>query len=265
MSIIQAIILGLVQGLTEFIPVSSSGHLVLLHNIMGISYNTLAFDVALHAGTLIALLAYFRRDIIALIKSLFDKSHSSKLAYLLMIATLPAAILGYLLEDSASSTFRNVSIVGWTMIGFGLIMLVAEKIYERRKIHTALDNTTLSQAIIMGLAQSLALVPGVSRSGSTITAGLFVGLDRVSATRFSFLLGIPIMFGAIIKVFSDPAVISIVYDDKYLFMVGIVTALLSGLFAIKFMLKYLSNHGLFVFAYYRIALGVIILVILGLD
>jgi undecaprenyl-diphosphatase len=259
MSIIEAIILGLVQGLTEFLPVSSSGHLVILHHALGLKEAELAFDVALHLGTLIALIAYFRKDLWQFTKGIFKKNDQTRTAWLLIMATIPAAIAGFLLESSAESTFRSVRLVGVTMLIFGLIMLMAERYYNGRESHTKFEKISRTQALIMGFAQAIALVPGVSRSGSTITSGLFAGLDRVAATRFSFLLGIPITAGAILKVFTQSSVLEQARSDQAVFIIGILTALLSGLFAIRFMLRYLANHGLQVFAYYRIASGLIIL------
>lgn len=259
MSILEAIILGLLQGLTEFIPISSSGHLVLAHQILGIHEMGLVFDVALHFGTMVALVIYFQKDLAKFAASAFKKNNDSRLAWLLAAATIPAAIFGYLLESAAESQFRSVRLVGLTMLVFGIIMLAAEYIYRRQEHHDSLENITTKQGLSMGFAQALAIVPGVSRSGSTITMGLLMGLDRVSATRFSFLLGIPIMAGAVLKVFSDGGVLQAAADQKALFITGVITALLSGLFAIRFMLKFLSRHGLHVFAYYRIALGIVVL------
>lgn len=261
MSIIQTLILGLFQGLTEFIPISSSGHLVLLHYAMGITDHGLAFDVALHAGTLTALILYFWRDLWQYLTALFKKNQHTRLAWLLIVATIPAAIIGYLLESKAENQFRSVKLVSLNLLLFGLVMLLAEYYYQRTKKHTKLDDVKNSQALTMGLAQALAIVPGVSRSGSTITAGLFTGLDRVAATRFSFLLGIPITAGAILKVFTDSEVLQQAQDQKTIFLVGIATALVSGLFAIRFMLQYLAGHGLSIFAYYRILLGVTVLLL----
>lgn len=265
MSIIEAIILGLVQGLTEFIPVSSSGHLVLMHHLLGVSENGLAFDVALHIGTLVALVLFFGKDLWAYLHALFVKSDKTRLTWLLIGATIPAAIAGFLLESTAESTFRSPRLVSINLLVFGLVMLLAEHFYSKRKKHQTLETTTTKQAMTMGFAQALAIVPGISRSGSTITAGLFTGLDRVSATRFSFLLGIPIIFGAIIKVLSQGHTVQQLGAEKTLVMIGVVTAFASGLFAIRFMLSFLGKHGLHVFAYYRIALGLIVLLVLGLS
>jgi undecaprenyl-diphosphatase len=260
-SILQAFILGLVQGLTEFIPVSSSGHLVVLHHLLGVAEHGLAFDVALHLGTLIALVAFFWKDLVSYLQALFTKNDKTKLAYLLIAATIPAALIGYIFESKAESEFRSVRLVGSTMLIFGLIMLLAEYFYRRQKKHGALENVTTTQALTMGFAQAAAIVPGVSRSGSTITAGLFSGLDRVAATRFSFLLGIPITAGAILKIFTENNVLQQFQASQGTVVVGVVTALVSGLFAIRFLLSYLSKHGLEIFAYYRIAFGLVLLLI----
>lgn len=261
MSIIEAIILGLVQGLTEFIPVSSSGHLVFLHEAFGITENGLMFDVALHIGTLAALLMFFHKDIVLLIKGIFGKNEYTKVAWLIVFATIPAVISGMLLQERAESAFRSVQLVATNLILIAFLMLGAEWFTKRYERKTKLENITTSQAFAVGVAQAIAVVPGVSRSGGTITTGLFMGLDRVAATRFSFLLGIPITFGAIVKVMMDDGASLMLGDGFGLFAVGIVTALLSGLFAIRFLLKFLSKHTLAVFAYYRIVLGVFVLLV----
>lgn len=260
MSIFEAIILGLVQGLTEFIPVSSSGHLVLFHQAMGITANGLTFDVALHFGTLMALLIYFHKDIVLLTKGFFGKNEYTKLARLIALATIPAVVAGVLLEGSAESAFRSARLVAVNLMVVAVFMLAAEWFATRYKRKTQLEKVTPKQALAVGAAQALAIVPGVSRSGATITTGLFAGLDRVAATRFSFLLGIPITAGAIAKVMSGDNATQLIGNESSIFIVGIITALLSGLFAIRFMLKYLAGHTLAVFAYYRIVLGALVLV-----
>ncbi len=264
MSILHAIILGLIQGLTEFIPISSSGHLVLAHHALGIVESGLAFDVALHLGTLIALVGYFWKDLVQYFMALFKKSGQTRLTWLLIGATIPAAIIGFLLESKAESQFRSPRLAAFTMLTFGFIMLLAEHFYRRQQKHTALEQVTTKQALTMGFAQAIAIVPGVSRSGSTITAGLFTGLDRVAATRFSFLLGIPITAGAVLKVFTEGGVIQQFQTEQSAVLVGVITALLSGLFAIRFMLNYLSRHGLELFAYYRLVLGALLLLVFSL-
>lgn len=259
MSIIEAIILGLAQGLTEFIPVSSSGHLVLLHEAMGIAEKGLAFDVALHVGTLLALIIFFYRDIWQLVLGLLGKNNLKKLAWLLALATIPAVIAGVLLESAAESAFRSIRLVSVNLLAVALVMLLAEWFAKRYSKKTRLENVTTAQAVTIGLAQAAAIVPGVSRSGSTITTGLFLGMDRVAATRFSFLLGIPITAGAIGKVLISERSVNLIQSESSLFVVGILTAFVSGMFAIGFLLKYLAKHTLAIFAYYRIVLAVFVL------
>lgn len=258
MTFIEAAISGIVQGLTEFLPVSSSGHLVLLSKLFGETEEALLFDVALHAGTLLALLIFFHKDLFLLGKALFVKGPLTRAAWLLALATLPAVVSGFLLQDLAEDTFRSAVLVAVNLMVAGAVMLWAEMIAKKQT--RELQEVSLRQALIIGFAQALAVIPGVSRSGSTITAGLFAGLDRVTATRFSFLLGVPIIFGALLKVLADGG-LSSVGDQLGMFVVGITAAFLSGLFAIRFMLRYLSKHSLAVFAYYRIALGLLVLFI----
>lgn len=265
MSILEAIILGLVQGLTEFIPVSSSGHLVIAHKLLGIDQTAQAgflFDMALNIGTVLALLIYFRKDILLLIKAIFNKNAKEfKLAWFLVLATVPAAIGGFLLKDMAETSFRSLRLVACALIVAGFIMLVSEWYSQRLKKKTNLEKVGIKQALAIGCAQALALIPGVSRSGATITAGLFAGMDRVAATRFSFLLGIPIMFGAILSTVFEGSAFDTITSERTIFIVGIVSAFVSGIFAIQFLLKFLSKHALSIFGYYRIVLGLLILAI----
>jgi len=259
MTILEAIILGLTQGLTEFIPVSSSGHLVLLHEAMGLTENGLTFDIALHIGTLLALVIYFHKDIVLLTQGLRGKNEYKRVSWLLVLATVPAVIAGMLLESAAESAFRSSSLVAVNLIAVALLMLLAERVARRYQHKTKLTKISIKQALAVGAAQAAAIVPGVSRSGSTITTGLLFGLDRVAATRFSFLLGIPITAGAITKVLLEDTALHQIQGEFSLFAIGAVTAWLSGLFAIKFLLRFLAGHTLAAFAYYRIALGLLVL------
>ncbi len=264
MTIFEAIILGIVQGLTEFIPVSSSGHLVIFHALFGIEENGLAFDVALHIGTLTALAIFFYKDLLLLAKGILGRNDHKGLAWLLVGATIPAVFMGVLLQDVAETSFRSAALVAVNLILVAFFMLAAEG-YARRHYEnkTTLLQTKVSQAAVIGVAQAVALVPGVSRSGITITAGVFAGLDRVSATRFSFLLAIPITLGAIVKIMSDGGGQALSQQPS-IFLAGILSALVSGLFAIRFLIRYLSKHDLTIFAYYRIVLGVCILAAVAL-
>jgi undecaprenyl-diphosphatase len=263
-TILQALILGIIQGLSEFLPISSSGHLLIAQHAMGITETGFAFDVALHLGTLVALIIFFYKDLLQLLRALFVKSKLTNLAWLLIIATLPAAIIGYLLESAAESRFRSVTLVMINFALFGLVMLGAEAFARRYKNQKKIDDVTLKEALTMGFAQALAIVPGVSRSGATISAGLFTGLDRVSATRFSFLLGIPITAGAILKVLVSNSALTQINNQTGIFVTGVLTAFVTGLFAIRFMLNYLGKHSLAVFAYYRFIVAALVLLALVL-
>jgi len=261
MSIIEAVILGLVQGVTEFVPVSSSGHLIIAHELLGVSETGLTFDVALHLGTLLALCLFFYKDICELAVALVRKTARSRLAWLLVLATVPAVIAGVLLEDLASSSFRSLPLVAVNLIVVGGLMIAAEHYAKRTTKPTNVHHTSRRQALTMGLAQAAAIIPGVSRSGSTITAGLFGGMSREGAARFSFLLAIPITAGATLKVLVSDNALTQVNQEAGIFAVGIITAFLSGLLAIRFLLAFVAKHPLNIFAYYRFAVGGIILLV----
>jgi undecaprenyl-diphosphatase len=234
---------------------------VLLHDWLGVTQSGLAFDVALHGGTLLALILFFRKDLVSITKSAFQGGPQRRLAIVLSAATIPAVIAGFFLDDLAETTFRSTRLVAVNLIIVAILMMVAERYYKKHAVKTKLDKVSPKQGLAIGIAQALAIVPGTSRSGITISTGLFAGLDRLAATRFSFLLGIPIMFGAILKIFVLDGGASQVSSQPALFAVGITTAFLSGLWAIAFMLKYLTKHTLDIFAYYRIALGLLVLII----
>lgn len=255
MQLLQAFILGLVQGLTEFIPVSSSGHLILFDHWLGFK-GGLTFDIALNIGTLIALYLFFWRDFYQLITGIFRPGKDRRLALLIILGTIPAVIAGVFLESYAETAFRSVRLVAINLMIVAVLMLVVDKFAKR---NLTIDDATPKKALLVGLAQAIALVPGVSRSGITIVAGLSAGFDRVAATRFSFLLSGPIILGATLKVLADGESLSQVAMQPALFIVGIVASFISGYFAIGFLLKYLARRGLAVFAYYRLALGAIIL------
>lgn len=259
-TVLQAIILGIVQGVTEFIPVSSSGHLLLAQEALGVSGAGLSFDIALHFGTLLALIIFFHRDIWELILGLLGKNDKTRLAWWLIAATIPTMAVGFVIRDMADTTFRASALTAFTLISVALLMLLAEYLSKRRKVHTALQKVSGKQAMGVGLAQVLALIPGVSRSGSTITAGLLFGMDRVAATRFSFLLAIPITSGVVLSdlVTGD----ALTHNGTGILVAGISAALVSGIIAIRFLLKFLSGHSLAVFAWYRIALGILVLALI---
>ncbi|HSX48366.1 MAG TPA: undecaprenyl-diphosphate phosphatase [Candidatus Nanoarchaeia archaeon] len=261
MQILQAIILGLIQGLSEFIPVSSSGHLLLVGHYLNFSYSGLGFDTALDIGTLAALFLFFWKDFVELAKSIFVKDIDSRLAWILVVATIPGVVAGVVFESAIEHIHQSsagVTVVAANLVVVGVIMLIADK-YGRRQLDISQMN--YKKGLTIGLAQALAIVPGVSRSGITITAGLAEGFDRVSATRFSFLLSAPIIAGATAKEVLKPSTLSQIHSAPLIYAFGIVAAALSGYLAIRFVLNYLVRHGLALFAYYRIIVGLLILVV----
>lgn len=265
MSIVQAIILGAVQGITEFLPISSSGHLVLLENLFGLRQASLAFDVVLHLGTLAALLGFFWRDWMKLGRAFLSslkkwnlkEDSNQRLVWFLIVATIPGALFGILLEKQAETTFRNPLLVALMLAGLGLFLIVAERAAQKKREFGSLN---LFDSIVIGFSQALALIPGVSRAGITITAGLFRGLTRETAVRFSFLLSTPIIAGAGLS--QIPKILKESNDNgEYLiFTVGFLVSAISGYLAISYLLRYIQKHNLDIFAYYRflLAAGVIL-------
>lgn len=252
MEIFQAIILGIVQGLTEFLPISSSAHLYLIPYLFKWNYQGLSFDVALHWGTLLGVLIYFHRDYWQCFTGLFRKE---KMAWYLLVGSLPAAAAGFLLRDIAEPVFRNPIISVFTLAGFGFLLWFTDKISAKNK-----DLTTLnwSRALFVGIGQALALVPGVSRSGATITGALALGFDRQAATRFAFLLSGPAVFGAGLVAFPDFRGISTPL------VAGFTASAISGLAAIHFLLQYVARRNFNIFVWYRYALAFLILLIISL-
>lgn len=248
MSLFESAILGILQGLTEFIPVSSSGHLILGHEIFGTRGDTLGFDVALHIGTLIALLVYFWGDLLKLGKNIGKKNNEGKLVNLLIIATIPALIVGFFWGDAIERNVRNPYVVCVMLVVGGVLMLFAEYYNKHKKSVQKLNNMSTTKAGSIGLAQTLALVPGVSRSGITITTGMFAGLGRVEATRFAFLMAVPVTAAAIVGATLHHNLGDIGLGN---FIIGVSTSFLAGIFAISFMLKFLQKRSLAFFAYYR--------------
>jgi len=258
MQLLDALILGLTQGVTEFIPVSSSGHLILVGHFLHFQYSGLAFDTALDIGTLVALYWFFARDFFELARDLVLGGPKRRLAWYLLLATVPAVLLGVLIQHAAETVLRDGRLVAVNLIWVGVVMFLVDR--YRPQIHSV-GSMSLGRALAVGLAQAVALVPGVSRSGATITAGRALGLDRVSATRFSFLLSAPVITGASLKVLVSDGNLHQMLAVPWLYGAGIAAALVSGYISIKFLLQYLSKHGLALFAAYRIVVGVIILAI----
>jgi len=267
MTIVQAIVLGVVQGLGEFLPISSSAHLILMPWFFNWTDPGLGFDVALHWGTLLAVLMYFRQDIWLLIKgfwhSLFKSTSDfkeniyQKLSWFIIVASVPGVVLGKLLESKAETVFRTPLLLAITLAGFGVLLYLADRLGEKCK---NLDRMTWKDSLLIGLSQALAVIPGVSRSGSTIAAGLGLKMKREDAARFSFLMSAPIIFGAgLVNVthFSDGAALPQL-------IVGFLTATLFGFLSIKYLLRYLSKHGFGVFVWYRFLLALAIILVIYL-
>lgn len=268
--IFYSLIAGIIQGLTEFLPISSSGHLVIFHDLLGFNLiDNLAFDVVLHLGTLVALVLFFWQDILKYLKAFFQSltnwnlkgNTNQRLAWYILIATLPAAIIGYFLEEQIELVFRTTLLVAIMLIGFGIILYLVDRFSAKIK---TMDQLTFPSSFLIGIVQAVALIPGVSRSGITIIAGLSQKLNRQSAARFSFLLSIPIVFGAGIKKVSDLAIQRSSDIDFLVLVFGFLSATITGYFCIKYFLRFLQRHSLNIFAYYRIVLGAVILISLYL-
>lgn len=265
MSILQAIILGLVQGLTEFLPVSSSAHLVLVPYFMKWGEPDVIFDVGTHLGTLLAVAAYFWKDIIKLIiafsKSLtnrtFRASPDAKLAWLIIVATIPAGLLGFLFESKFEAFFGKPHIVGWFLL-VTAILLISSEFFNKRFIMPA-QEVTFWRGIAIGIAQAVAIAPGISRSGSTISIGMFTGLDRQTAARFSFLLSIPIILGAGLVKFKQLIHMDVTSAYITILAIGFIAAAVSGYLAIKYFLQYVQRNSLYIFGIYCILIWLIVL------
>jgi len=269
MNIIEAIIFGTIQGAAEFLPISSSGHLALAHYFLGAQASDLAFDVALHLGTLLAILVYFRDDfwqmgkaILGLHKQHEESRRLQKMALFIVMATVPGALAGLLLEKTAETYFRHPAMVAAALAGAGLLLLLADRAGKRTR---NFEKITLGNALLIGLSQACAIIPGVSRSGSTITCGLALGLTRQAAVRFSFLLSAPIIFGA--GVHEIPKIITngLMEGQTVLYASGFLAAAISGYLFISFIMQYIRARSFAIFAYYRFLLAALVLVALFLG
>ncbi len=281
MPIYQAVVLAFIQGLAEFIPVSSSGHLIIVRRLLGWNElspaHELTFDVALHFGTLLSVLFYFRRTWFQIVRAAFggkivrfsetgaadvnlsadEQREERLLLWFLAIATIPGAIAGKLLEHSAEDYFReHIVLIAAALIVVGLLMWVAEKVGRMDK---PLTRISLLDALVVGCAQAFALMPGVSRSGSTITAGLFRNMTREAAVRFSFLLSTPIIAGAALLKAHELHKEGLPAGMRTPFIVGILVSAIVGYGAIAWLIRYLQSHSLKIFVVYRVVFGIIVI------
>lgn len=268
MDLLYAILLGILQGLTEFLPISSSGHLVIAQDIFNIQEADLAFDVILHVGTLVAVLVYYWRDVLNLISEFFiligdfikgkkprllDHSRPYRvLMIMIIIATIPTAIIGLVFDDLFSRLFESADFVGYALIVTGILLWIANSMVSGRK---NIKNMTAWDAVTVGLVQGLAITPGISRSGSTIFAGLVRGLNRELATRFSFLLSIPAILGAVVLEGKDVFESASTVHEVVPVLAGFIAAAVSGYLAIHFLISVLQKKKLNYFSYYCWALG----------
>jgi undecaprenyl-diphosphatase len=272
LELLEAILLGVVQGLTEFLPVSSSGHLLLGQYFLGMNKERfgLPFDVALHLGTLVAVVGFFWRDLLRIAHA-FGRSLTARgrdladpyqrLAYLILASTVPAVIIGFLLEDIFETAVRSPWVVVFNLVLVGVLFIVAERVGSR--IRRA-DKLGFSEAVGIGLAQAAALVPGVSRSGATVTLGLFLGLRREEAARFSFLMSVPIIAGAGSLQLAEVVSVGLDAREVVMFGAGFLSSAAVGYFAIRFFLRFVVHHSLRIFAYYRFALAAVVALLLVL-
>ena len=267
-TIIQAIILGMVQGLTEFLPISSSAHLVLIPELLGVKSN-LAFDTLLHLGTLIAVLYYFWNEVVnmiqAFISSLFDlpsgkfreklrEDPYKRLSWLIIVGTIPAGLMGVLFKDFFEGLFSSVTSVAVFMLITGFILWGVERMPRGNR---DVKDISFKNSLLVGVAQGCAIAPGISRSGATIATSLFLGFDREMAARFSFLLSIPAILGAALIQVKD---LTTGFDlSTGVFLAGLLSSVIFGYLAIRFLMGYIKKHKLTIFAYYCWIVGIIVL------
>lgn len=261
MSIFRAIILGIIQGIAEFLPISSSAHLILFPYLFGWEESSLAFDVALHFGTMMAVLVVFFKDwwvlftgaVKGIVKK--EKSTNGRIFWYLVVATIPAALSGLLLDDIVENVIRNkIWIIAIALAVMGLLIFLGDKWASKHyKKETKFEDITLKQSFLVGISQAFAVIPGFSRSGTTILAGRLMGLSKEAITKFTFLLSVPVISGATILKVGDLNLTKEV-------IIGIISSFAMGIISIKFLLSYIKKHDFSVFAFYRVILAIIVLV-----
>lgn len=277
MSIIQAIILGLIQGITEFIPVSSTAHLTIAGKFMGLISDTnperwTSFIAMIQLGTLVSILFYFKDDLINITlkffkenfssnrKSIKEQSLDSRLAWFIIFGTIPIVIIGLLLKDFIEGSFtKELNVIAFSLIILAIILYIAEK---TASFKNNLDKITLKDSILVGLAQCLALIPGASRSGTTITAGLFLGMNRETAARFSFLLSIPAVLASGLLGVKE-AIVYVDSNDIINILIATIVSGVSGYFAIHFLISYLKKNTTMLFILYRVLAGVTLFILIN--
>ena len=266
MNFIEILILGFIQGVAEFLPISSSAHLIIFRDIFGVgagmsSNMELTFDIALHFGTLLAIGVFFFWDFIKMIQKGFTKGvkdDDGKILWYLVAATVPAAIAGVLFEDAIENVIRsNYVVIALALAIMGIIIYLADRYSKQTK---DIKKMTLKDAIVVGCSQVFALIPGFSRSGTTIAAGRILGLDRESAAKFSFYLSAPVVLGAVVLQLIKGSALSVIAANLGTFVLGILVSFIIGLLCIKYLLKYLQKHNFKIFMVYRVVLAIVVLV-----
>jgi len=266
--IFQSAVLGITQGLGEFLPISSTAHLILIPNFFHWDDPGLSFDVALHFGTLLAVVSYLWKDWLIILKSAFQNklqefsssrsshksdTYSNNTLWFLLIATIPGVLAGYFLEVRAETVFRSEWLIALTLSIAGFFLYLADKYLKPDK---TIQKITLTDSLLIGICQAVAIIPGVSRSGATITVGLWRGLDRMSAAKFSFILSTPIIFGATVLKFPY-----LLKNFNPIILTGIISSALSGYLAIKYLLKFVEKASYRIFFWYRIIIAALIFIL----
>ena len=250
---IEILILSAIQGISEFLPISSSAHLILISNFYDFKTSSLLIDISLHLGSLFAIMFYFKKD-------LFDLKNNKRLLGLIIVGSIPLMIFGYILHSSNLIYFvRNVEIIAWTTLFFGFILYFSDQSKTKKNIS---KNLNLKSIIFIGIFQILALIPGVSRAGITITAARFLNYNRVDSTKISFLLSIPALIGASSLGITDAFKQTL--EINYLSIIAIILSFLFSFITVKYFLKYVNNFSLNIFVIYRVFLGIILLLIIYL-
>lgn len=276
MTLLESILLGVIQGLTEFLPISSTAHLKIVPDLLGLAEPGAAFSAVIQWGTFVSAVVYFRKDILALLSAFFRDlrnrtpfaSQESRLAWMIALGTIPIVVLGVLLKKSIEGEFRSLYVIAWTQIFMAAALMLAEGVaYHRAQDGVpgkGMDKLGWFEAACVGLAQAVALVPGASRSGVTMTAGLLVNFDRATAARYSFLLSLPAIFGAgLYQAYKERAELLATTDSVVSLVVATVVSGVVGYLAIEGLMRFLKTRTMLAFVAYRVALGVFILAMLG--
>ena len=278
MNVIEAVFLGIIQGLTEFLPISSTGHLTVAGKLLGLISDEhperwTSFIAVIQIGTLVAILAYFWKDLLRIVidftkfnivkpKKFSAQSFDSKMGWLIIIGSIPVVIIGLGFKDFIEGAFtKNLYVIAASLIGLGLILGLAERVGKFKK---ELKDLKWYDALIVGFAQSLALIPGSSRSGTTITAGIFLGFKRETAARFSFLLSVPAILGSCLLQLYE-ALEYIDYSGMVNLIVATIVSAISGYLTIEFLLRFLRKNSTYVFVFYRIAIGIVIFILISSE